>query len=47
MKIQFPVSANAKIGMTQSVVLNSYFRKAAKLLKEYVGFLHISSMTRS
>ena len=46
MKIQFPVSANVEIGMIRSVVLNNYFRKTAGLLKEYVGFLRISSLAR-
>ena len=47
MKIQFPVSANDEISMTRFVVLNSYFTKAAKRLKEFVGFSHNKSITRS
>ena len=47
MKIQFPVSANAKIGKIRSVVLKGYFRKSARSSKEYVGFSHISSITQS
>ena len=46
-KVRFPVSAKAKNGITRSVVLNSYFRKAAKRLKEFVGFSHIQSITHS
>ena len=47
MRIQFRVSANTKICITPTVVLNSYFGKTAKRLKEYVGLRHISSITRS
>ena len=47
MKIHFSVSADAEIGITRSVVVNSYFRKSARRLKEYVGFPHIRSITRS
>ena len=44
--IQFPVSANAKTCFTPSAVLDSYFGKTVKRLKEYVDFPHISSITR-
>ena len=47
MKIQFPVYANADFCVTQSVVLNSCFGKAARLLKDYVDSPHISSITHS
>ena len=41
------VSKNANIGMTVSVVPNSYFGKTAKRLKQYVGFSQICSITHS
>ena len=47
MKIQIPVSANAKVGMIRFVLLNSYFGQTARRLKEYVGFPHICSIARS
>ena len=47
MRIQFPESVSAKICIPPSVVLNSYFGGPSKCLKEYVGFPHISSITRS
>ena len=47
MRIQFPVSVDAKICITPSVVLNIYFGELAKCLKEYVCFPHVSSITRS
>ena len=47
MKIRFPVSANATVGIIRSVVLKSYFRKSARHLKGYVGSPHISSITYS
>ena len=40
MKTRSQVSANSKIGMIRSVVLNSYFRTTARRLKGYVGFSH-------
>ena len=47
MKIQFPLSANAKIGMIRSVLLNSYSGKNTRRLNEYIGSPHIGSITRS
>ena len=47
MKIRFRVSANATIGMSQSVVLDSYSGKTARRLEEFVGFSHTNSITQS
>ena len=40
MKIRFPVSASARIGMLRSVMLNSCFRETARRLKEYAKCPH-------
>ena len=40
MRIRFPVNLSAKICVTLSVVLSSYFGGPCKCLKEYIGFPH-------
>ena len=41
-RIHFPVSVDAKICITPSVVLNIFFGELAKCLKDSVGLPHIS-----
>ena len=46
-RIQFPVSVDAKLCNIPSIVLSGYFGEPAKCWKEFVCSLHVSSITRS